>query len=382
MRVLTISHSCVVGAYQDRMVELAKFPEIDLALLVPEVWNQFNKRIELEKKEDDSYKIIARQPFVFGFRSHVARNVVHVYPGMKGLLEWFAPDIIELWAEPYFAVTWRTISLARRINPNVKIIFFSAQNIYKKYPWPFGAFERYVLRNADFAFPCNEEARDVLLKKGFQGGTEIVPLAVSPRMFLPGREESLRRRLGLDAPVVGFFGKLVRQKGLLDLIDASSRMKKDHRLLFVGSGPLLGDMKKQLKKFGIEGRAVFVPAVPYEEVPELLRCCDIVTMPSITMPNVKEQFGRVLIEAMAAKVPVVGSDSGEIPKVLGDSGLIFPEGDSNKLAERIESLLSDDALRSEYAERGHWRVMENYTWAKVAEIQRGVYNKLLGRGSH
>ena len=131
MRVLMISHSCVVGAYQDRLVELAKFSDIDLTLLVPQVWEQFNKSIRLEITEAESYRIIARQPMTFGFRNHVRQNVVHVYPGMKKLLKWLRPDIIELWAEPYFAVTWHTIRLARRLNPKVKTIFFSAQNIYK-----------------------------------------------------------------------------------------------------------------------------------------------------------------------------------------------------------------------------------------------------------
>lgn len=379
MRILTVSHSCVVGAYQDRVGEIAKFPEIKMTLLVPQVWKQFNQQIALEIKDAENYNIIARQPYTFGVREHVKRNVIHVYPGIGKLLKWLRPHIVELWEEPYFAVTWHILRLAKKMNPSVKTIFFSAQNIYKDYPWPFGYFERYVLRNADYVFPCNEEALSILRNKGYQGGAEIVPLGVDTGRFQKGREEDLRKQLGLTMPVVGFIGKMVHEKGVQTLIEASAKVKAPHNLLLIGNGDLKEKAVDLARKLGIEKRTVFIPAVPAPQVPAYFRCCDIVVMPSLTMPNWKEQFGRVLVEAMASNVPVIGSDSGEIPNVIGDSGLVFPEKNSDILAERIDYLLNNESIRVEYAEKGFRRAIEKFTWSSIARQQRRVYYELLGK---
>ena len=73
---------------------------------------------------------------------------------------------------------------------------------------------------------------------------------------------------------------------------------------------------------------------------------DCLALPSLTRPNWKEQFGRVLVEAMACQVPVVGSDSGEIPNLVGDAGLIVPEGDAAALAAALRRLRDDAVLRA------------------------------------
>ena len=74
--------------------------------------------------------------------------------------------------------------------------------------------------------------------------------------------------------------------------------------------------------------------MPSTEVPAVLRALDVLVLPSLTTPSWKEQFGRVLQEAMACAIPVVGSDSGEIPHVIGDAGLVTPEGDAAALRRR------------------------------------------------
>ncbi|MCX6348009.1 MAG: hypothetical protein NTV79_00690 [Candidatus Aureabacteria bacterium] len=137
IKVLSISHSAVVGGYQDRYVEVSRHPEVDLAVLVPRRWMQFNRWVDLEKETDPNYRIIPRQPLTWGFSSHRLRNVTHVYRGIGRLLREVSPDIVEIWEEPFAAVTAQAVFHARRSRPGVKIIFFSAQNIEKQYPPPF-----------------------------------------------------------------------------------------------------------------------------------------------------------------------------------------------------------------------------------------------------
>ncbi|MBC7239486.1 MAG: glycosyltransferase, partial [Chloroflexi bacterium] len=94
-------------------------------------------------------------------------------------------------------------------------------------------------------------------------------------------------------------------------------------------------------------------------------------------PKWKEQFGRVLIEAMACGVPVVGSDSGEIPHVIGEAGLIFPEGDALLLRRCLERLQQDMAFRQDLARRGRERVLQHYTQAQIAAQTVAFYREVL-----
>jgi glycosyltransferase involved in cell wall biosynthesis len=105
---------------------------------------------------------------------------------------------------------------------------------------------------------------------------------------------------------------------------------------------------------------------------------DTLVVPSRTRPNWKEQFGRVLVEAMASGVPVVGSDSGEIPHVIGDAGLIFPEGQADVLRAHLARLLGNADLRTDLARRGRERVLERFTQAQVAAQTYQVYRSVLG----
>src|SRR5256885_3578871 len=101
---------------------------------------------------------------------------------------------------------------------------------------------------------------------------------------------------------------------------------------------------------------------------------DIVVVPVVAiLPVHREQFGRVLVEAMAAGTPVVGSSSGAIPEVIGDAGLVVPEGDPSALAEALDRLLGNPALRSSLVERGRARVASHYAWPVVAARTRDLY---------
>jgi glycosyltransferase involved in cell wall biosynthesis len=105
---------------------------------------------------------------------------------------------------------------------------------------------------------------------------------------------------------------------------------------------------------------------------------DTLVVPSRTRPNWKEQFGRVLVEAMACGVPVVGSDSGEIPHVIGDAGLIFPEDQIDVLRAHLARLLGNADLRADLARRGRERVLARFTQAQVAAQTYQVYRSVLG----
>ena len=379
--LLSISHSAVVGGYRKRYSEVARQSDLAVNLLVPRRWRQFNRMIDLEESTDNSYRMTVRQPMTWGIRNHGLRNVTHIYPRLERLLRELRPDIIELWEEPFSAVTFQVIRAAKKLHPEVPIIFFSAQNIRKNHPPPFSWFERYTYRRADFAFVINREAEKVIRGKGWEKGSLVLPLGVDPGFFRPRDASARCAELRLDKFTVGFVGKLEAQKGLLELIRAVAGLTGAVDLLIAGDGPLLNRARELAAELGLTERARFIPAVPYDTMPELLTCLDVLVLPSVTEPGLKEQFGRVLIEAMSCAVPVIGSDSGEIPHVIGDAGLTFPEGDCRRLAKQIEALRMDPTRRKELGERGRARVRKLYSWEEIARRQIAVYNHLLGEGS-
>jgi glycosyltransferase involved in cell wall biosynthesis len=100
-------------------------------------------------------------------------------------------------------------------------------------------------------------------------------------------------------------------------------------------------------------------------------------MPTETTERIREQFGRVLVEAMAGYIPVIGSTCGAIPEVIADAGLVFPEGDAQELAQAMRRMLTDAELREHCATLGKARVEENYSWDVVARKTFALFTQVL-----
>jgi len=172
-------------------------------------------------------------------------------------------------------------------------------------------------------------------------------------------------------------GRLVEEKGVHVLLRAAAGLKGEWWLRILGSGPQRSYLEGLAVELGIAERVRFEEPIPSTQTPGYYNQLDALVVPSLTRPNWKEQFGRVLIEAMACGVPVVGSDSGEIPNVIGDAGLVFAEGDERALRAKLSQLMADAALRGELAWRGRERVLAHYTQAQVAAKTYQVYQELL-----
>jgi glycosyltransferase involved in cell wall biosynthesis len=112
-------------------------------------------------------------------------------------------------------------------------------------------------------------------------------------------------------------------------------------------------------------------------MPRYLNILDCLVLPSHTRPNWKEQFGRVLIEAMACEVPVIGSNSGEIPNVIGHAGLIFPEGNTQALRDCLQKLFEDKMIRMNLGRAGRIRAEKYFTQRKIAEDIVEVYKSVI-----
>jgi glycosyltransferase involved in cell wall biosynthesis len=166
----------------------------------------------------------------------------------------------------------------------------------------------------------------------------------------------------LARPIVGFVGRLVREKGIMDLIEALQGTGAS--LLVVGDGP----MRARAEARAADLRARFIGPVEHADVPAWYASMDIVAIPSRATETWKEQFGRVVIESNAASVPVVVSDSGELPATVAATGggLVVPEGDVGALAHALGALASDPARRAELGTAGATAVAARFTPQAVA----------------
>jgi glycosyltransferase involved in cell wall biosynthesis len=167
---------------------------------------------------------------------------------------------------------------------------------------------------------------------------------------------------GPSKPRIGFLGRLEPVKGLDVLLDAFDLLQSPASLVVAGDG------SERQRLAARSERVHFLGPVDFAQVPAFLKSLDVLVLPSITiLPLHKEQFGRVLVEAMAAGVPVIGSSSGAIPEVIDDAGLVVPERDPLSLAQAIDRVLGDPDLRQRLIDLGHQRVRTLYAWPVVAE---------------
>ncbi len=334
MRVLMISKACVVGAYQRKIEELAKFEDVELALIVPPYWLEKGRKIPLERLHTSGYELLV-EPLALNGHFHL-----HFYPGLRNQVERFNPEIMHIDEEPYNLATFQALRLAKKAG--ARALFFTWQNLLPRYPPPFSWMERYNLKNAAYAIAGNQEGKEVLRAKGYRGPVAVIPqFGVDPEIYKPHAHEKPEGGF-----CIGYIGRLVEEKGVDLLLHALSDLPGEWRLRFLGSGPQKGRLQSLVQELDLE-RVTFDSPIPSPGMPDYYRGLDLLVLPSRTRPNWKEQFGRVLIEAMATGVPVVGSDSGEIPHVIGDAGLIFPEDDALALREAIEKIMGDEKLSVE-----------------------------------
>jgi len=180
---------------------------------------------------------------------------------------------------------------------------------------------------------------------------------------------------------VGYAGGLLPEKGVDLLLEAAAGLPGDWEIRLLGAGGERKNLEDLARRLGIADRVNFLGRFPSHRMPEFYRSLDALVLPSRTTPAWKEQFGRVLVEAMSCGVPVIGSDSGAIPSVVGNAGLVFPEGDVEALRQRLLALMEDTELRKRLATAGRQRVLERFTQAAVAEATVAFYEKVLGRRS-
>ncbi len=361
MKILVVSHSSVVETHQGKLRELSQYPDIEVHLIIPHAWPENNRWIVADSRDDLPYQI----HIIPAYRLGKIASYFYTPFVFQKTVRHIRPDIMYAEEEPWSVAAWQCARAARRVN--AKLFFFTWENIERKYKWISEIFLKTVLEKSSAAVVGNGEGRNVLHRRGYRKPITVLPqygVDMLDQDIAPDVQHNLEK---LERPIISYFGRIEREKGIDLILHAASNLRGQWSLLIVGDGEMKENLKKMAEQLRIENRMLFHPAVPHEKVREWLSAIDILVLPSRTTPTWKEQFGRILIEAMAIGIPVVGSDSGAIPEVIDDAGVVIPEEDVEALRKALQRLIDSEVERKRLSHAGRLRVSHNYSNQIISE---------------
>jgi glycosyltransferase involved in cell wall biosynthesis len=369
-RIVFIWHAAVLAPYRKLLEELYAISGADLHLIVPQRWPEAGMNVSAPPGPQRGYSIHVLLTWFIGL------HYLYFMPGLAAALKSLRPDVVYCYAGAYWLNTFWTLWIVRRHLPHTRLVFVSDQTLYKKYPAPFSWFESWVLHRADFATSCDSEGVQRLWQKGFPRDRAVtVPLGFDSTVFYP--QNNATTECDDPAPLrILYAGRLLAMKGVQDLIDACALLREPYTLTVVGDGPDRARLERRAATQAVP--ATFCGTREPARVAQFMRSSDVLVLPSHTIPGKwKEQFGRVLVEAMASGCVPIGSDSGAIPLVIDAAGLTFPEGDAARLAQCLASVASGPEVLAGLRRRALERANERYSWRAVAQVLWAALQQVL-----
>ena len=278
-------------------------------------------------------------------------------------------DLIDIHEEPFAVATAEILALRALRRQRAPYALYSAQNLEKRLPEPFRALQGRALRGARAVSVCNAAAGTLVERRGFPGRADLIPLGVDVASLQRTAEGVAPPR----DPVVGYAGRLADHKGVDVLLDAVAGMP-EVQLTLAGDGPAAAALRRRAAQPDLADRVTFLGRLDDHELAAFYGGLDVLAIPSLTTPTWVEQFGRVAVEAMAAGVPVVASDSGALPEIVGEAGLLVPPGNAEILRVALEDVLVDPELAGRLRDQGFRRAAE-CDWEAVADRYVAMYRR-------
>ena len=247
--------------------------------------------------------------------------------------------------------------------------------------------EAEACNNADHVFALTAALKDIMIQRGVDGDKiTILPNGVDADQFTPlAPNQRLRAQLGLaaDELVIGYIGSIVDYEGIDDLLHAFQRVHaKDGikaRLLIVGDGAVLDDIKALAAELGLGERVIFTGRVPHDQVPDYYSLVDITPFPRKPLPVTEAVSPLKPFEAMAMEKCVLASDVAALDEIVieGTNGMKFAKGNIDSFAAALETLLRDAPLREKLARQSRTWVIKHRDWRRISTKITDVYAQLL-----
>jgi len=212
----------------------------------------------------------------------------------------------------------------------------------------------------------------------------MVPNGVNADVYAKAEKDDLsqfRSRFALpDEKIVLYVGRLVHEKGVHVLVNAIPKVleKVNAKFVIVGNGYMKEQLSSLVKNIGLAHKVLFTGFVDDETLRRLQKCADVSAVPSLFEP-----FGIVALEAMAAKSPVVVSDTGGLSEIVEHdvTGVKVYPNNPDSLAWGITKVLLDETYANRIRRNAYKKVEEKYDWDKIAQQTKAVYGSVLNEYS-
>ncbi len=296
---------------------------------------------------------------------------------LKRVIQEAQPDVIQMWGGAPARSAEQVVWLKMRACPRAKTVFYG----FDQLPYRFAPLTqlkwKFLWSRMAGGIEANSEGVEALRQAGFRKPLEQIFWGISTEEFHPLERAGLRERLGFgNEKLVGYVGRFVSEKGLSELLAALRQLPSEVHGVLIGAGPMQEELEREAVTPELRGRVRFLPTMTPEKLVEYMNCFDALALPSRTTPHWKEQYGRVIGEAMACGVVVVGSDSGAIPEVIGEAGLVVRERDTAELARGLECAIFDEVLRARLIPAGKKRAEEELSIRAMSGKLMDFYKRL------
>ncbi len=358
MNLLIISSACIVGVNRTPYKILSSFDNINLTLLIPYRKSEVNTHNGISETENTKFPIILSE--IKGIHPRLEK-----INNLQNVIETARPDFILLEFDVATMMMYETIKFSKKYKS--KISFIALENFNRnflietllaafqlKLKKTIGTFFTYILykynkNKIDTVFCVSEDGFKAMKYLGFNSNKIIkIPLGIDTDLFYPFNNEKiveLRKKQNLSKITVAYFGRIIPEKGLDNLITALDNIREIEWELLVDNfnfykSDYLNTLNSLIIKYRLQERIKYFDA-KHSEMPDFINCADIVVLPSKTNSKFKEQYGRVVAEALCCGKIVLVSNSGALPEIIGDVGFIFEKENINELSKKLKYLIEN-----------------------------------------
>lgn len=350
--ILAIHPSCVVGTNRGILRELMK-RGFSVELVVPGNAEGLASNANLEPERPGDPAIHVLQP---KFSIQPSRR--RTFSGLRKLIALKRPRYVWIEDEPASLLAWQLGGLKRVYG--FELICFSVENMElslldalrssqsKRYVRHevLGVLTRISRVMADKVLVCSRDGEHLMNKRGFRNAVLRTPIGYNPELFRVDQtlREETREALGLKDYTIAYFGRVVPEKGVEDLVAALGELKGLEWQLLLDrfadyENPFSKVLEDAIEREGIKGRVVYFDA-RHDEMPRFMNAADLVVAPSRNTPHFKEQYGRVVPEALACGCDVIVTRAGALPELVGDEGHVVEAGNREQLVGKIRERLA------------------------------------------
>jgi len=366
-RVLVLSHTYLQPAHRGKLRALAA-RGLEVTVAIPQRWREpwFGRPIDVAWERQGGLEVFPLP--ARGMSKGEVSKAKYGRRALKALLRDRRPDLVQIEEEPTTPAARQVLAAARRLA--IPVVLFTRQNVDLELGWWARWKHRRMLRRLTGLVAGSDLAGSLA-----RHDAPNLPIAVIPQLGALAPHEP--QHVPHEGLAIGFIGRLVRNKGIDNLLEALALQRDAKwRLTIVGDGPERERLERLASELRLAARVRWTGGLPGEQVASLWPDLDVLVQPSRALPDYREANGHVLMEAMANEVAVVGTDSGVIPELIADAGVVVPSGDVPALAAAL-ARVSDQPARRALAAAARARALRLYSDDAIAERTLEFWKQLV-----